>query len=152
MTPAAIIALVRDVVILIALGLLIWLLIAFGRDMVKVTDMKAVQKQLTDNAATIARWREDQTNANKARDAQVAQLGSAIVAQRAPVRLCGPTRPSSVSGPAAAPGGSSAAPGSVDTGSGSDPSPDLRPQLNEFELKYETALADCRAVIAGWPQ
>lgn len=148
MTPGQIIALVRDVVILIALGLLIWLLISYGKDVVKVSDMRAVQKQIDTNAQTEAQWRKEQTDANQARDTQIAQVGAAIASQRAPVRLCGPTRASPLPSPTAAPSGSNTVPGGTDSGSGVD----LRPAINAFELKYETAFASCRAALAGWPR
>lgn len=153
MTPAAYIALARDIVILIALGLLIWLLIVFGRDMVKVSDMKAVQKQITQNAITEAQWRQEQANANTQRDAQLAQVGAAIANQHAPVLVCRPSHPSPVpSHPAEAPSSPPAA-GGTDAATRSDPeSIDVRPAINAYELGVEKVVADCRAALAGWPQ
>ena len=153
MTPSAYIALARDLVILIALGLLIWLLVAFGRDMIKVKDMKAVQKQLAQNAITEAQWRQEQTNANTQRDAQLAQVGAAIANQHAPVLVCRSPNPSPVPSTPAAAAGSASAAGGTDSGTRGDSEPvDVRGAINAFELKYETALADCRAAIASWPQ
>lgn len=154
MTPAAIIALVRDGIILLALGLLIWLLITFGSDRVKVADMKAVQKQIAQNAQIEAGWRKEQINANAKRDADLSKVAAGITAQRAPVYVMrNPARACPVS---VAAGEASRPPpgtGGADQGSGDDrQSIDLRPQLNAFELKYETLVADCRAALDQWPQ
>jgi hypothetical protein len=151
MTPSAYIALARDLVILIALGLLIWLLIVFGRDMVKVKDMKAVQQQITQNATTEAQWRQEQTDANTLRDTQLAQVGAAIAGQHAPILLCRPSRPSPVPSASATTPGSPAGPGGADATARVDPL-DVRPAINDFELRVEKAVADCRAALAGWPQ
>jgi hypothetical protein len=150
-TPSAYIALARDLIIVVALGLLIWLLMSFGADRVKVADIKAVQKQITDNAKTEADWRKKQTDANAQRDIDLAQVAAGIAAQHAPVIVrSGPARACPVSVPAAQAGGPPAAAGGADEGSGIDR--DIRPQLNAFEFKAETAIADCRAALDGWPK
>lgn len=151
MTPSAYIALARDIIIVVALGLLIWLLVSFGSDRVKVADMKALQKQLTTNAKTETDWRKAQTDANAQRDTDLAKVVAAIGSQHAPVivrsgpaRTCPlPVSTTQASSPPAAAGG-------TDVGSGVDR--DIRPQLNAFELKAETAIADCRAALDGWPK
>jgi hypothetical protein len=154
MTPSAIIALARDAIILVALGLLIWLLITFGQDRVKVADMTAVQKQIIQNAQIEAGWRKEQTDANNKRDADLAQVAAGIAAQRAPVyvvrnapRACPvPVNTGQASRPPPAAGG-------IDPGSGNDRQPvDIRPEINRFELRVESALADCRAALDGWPK
>jgi hypothetical protein len=149
-TPGAIIAVIRDLIILIALGLLIWLLVSFGSDRVKVADMKALQKQITSNATTEAIWRKEQTDANTQRDTDLAKVAVGIALQRTPVIVrSGPARACPVSVAAAKASSSPAAAGGVDAGLGGDR--DIRPQLNAFELKAETAIADCRAALEGWP-
>lgn len=148
MTPAAYIALARDIVILIALGLLIWLLVAFGRDMIKVKDMKAVQAQIAQNSQQVAQWAQEARDAQTQRTQDMAQVSAAIAAQHAPIVLRGPSSACPVPRDSAEAPSQSAAPGSADTGSGVD----LRPAISGFELKYETALADCRQALASWPR
>lgn len=148
MTPTAIIALIKDAVILVAIGLAIWLFISYGKDLVKVADMKAVEIQLTKNAQTEADWRKEQTDANTKRDADLAKVSTAIGKQRDPVYIMrNPPSHCPVSGAPTAADNPPAASGTTDEGLGSD----LRPALNRYELKYESVLADCRAVLAQWP-
>lgn len=157
MTPGAIIALIKDLVILAAIAVLAWLLITFGKDLVKVSDMKAFQKQLATSQALETQWRSNQDHANLKRDQALAQVNASIAAQRAPVLLCRqpPARQQLPAVPAATPG-SAAGNGGVDTRPGEDRSAvtsvDIRPALNAFELKYEKPLADCRAMLESWPQ
>lgn len=153
MTPGQIIALIKDLAIVVTLGLAIWLLISYGKDIVKVSDMKAVQKQLAQNAITEAQWRQEQEAANAQRDTQLAQVGAAIANQHAPVLVCRSPNPGPVPSVPAATADAHPGIGGTDTGPGGGDKPiDIRPAINAFELKYETALADCRAAIASWPQ
>jgi hypothetical protein len=150
MTPAAIIALVKDAVILIAAGLAIYLFVSYGKDIVKVADMKALEKQLISNTQIQDAWRKEQTDANTKRDADLAKVADTIAGQRDPVYVMrsGPSHSCSVP---AAPAKADSPPtgtGGVDAGSGSD----SRPAINRYELKVETVVADCRAVMDQWPQ
>jgi hypothetical protein len=151
-TFGAIIAVIRDVVIVAAIGIVIYLLIHYGEDVVKVTDMAAVQRQITANIQTEAQWRQEQTDADSKRDTEIQQISAAIGAQRAPVYTVQPSaakaRSCAVSSNPITAGGQPAVGGSADSGRGED----LRPAINAFELKYETALADCRSVLSQWPK
>lgn len=153
MTPAAIIALVRDLIIVIALGLLIWLLISYGKDVVKVADMKAVQKQLDANTKQVAQWSQEASNAQIQRTQDMATVSAAIAAHSQPIVVLRdrPASPGTVSHTPAGASGQPAICGSADGGSGKD-TVDIRPDISAFELKYEGLLADCRAAIAKWPK
>lgn len=154
MTPGAIIALVKDALIIVAIAAAIWLLVSYGKDHVKVADMKAVQKQITQNATTEEDWRKAQTHANAQRDADLSKVAADIAGQHAPVYIM---RNAPRACPVSVAAGEASRPppatGGVDAGSGGDRQPvDIRPGLSGFELKYETAIADCRAALASWPQ
>lgn len=155
MTLTAIISLVRDAIILIAVGLLIWLLITFGKDLVKVADMKALQKQLEKNVQIEAQWRKDQDDANLKHDEDLAKVNARIADQRAPVLVCrrSPAPQQLPANPGQASGGP-AATGGTDAGTGGDSLTvvDVRSQLNPYELKVEKIVADCRRAIDGWPK
>lgn len=152
MTPSAIIALVRDLVIVIALGLLIWLLISYGKDVVKISDMKAVQKQLDANTKQVAQWSQEASNAQTQRVQDMAQVSAAIAAHSQPIVVLRdrPASPGTVSSAPTSASGQSAACGSTDGGSGKD-TVDIRPGISVFERKYEQALADARSCITAWP-
>ncbi len=149
MTPGAIIALVKDVVIVVAVGAVIWLLVSYGKDIVKVQDMAAVQKQIAANAETEARWRQEREDVDKNRDEQLGKVAAAVGQQRAPVYIVrNPPSPSPVPNP---PG---QARGAACPAAGPDPGPrvDSRPAINAYELKYSTALVDCYAALDKWPK
>lgn len=153
MSPTAIIALVRDVVIVAALGFILWYVHRADTNAVKVSDFQAVQKQITHNADQVAAWQKEATDANAQRQTEMAGIRSSIDSQRAPVLVCNrPASGSPVPRAPAAPAGGAAAGGTADAGPRGDPQPvDVRPLVNQFELKYEAALASCRAVLNQWP-
>lgn len=149
MTPATYIALARDLIILIALGLLIWLLISFGRDTIKVADMQIVQKQLDANSKTLARWAQEARDAQDQRTRDLDKVSAAIGAQRAPiVVLRDPSRPSALSAVPAPTPGQPAQTRGTDASAGIN----IRGEINRFELRTESAIAECRAGLAEWPQ
>lgn len=150
MTPAAYIALARDIGIALALGFLVWKIYGAGENAVKVNDLKSLQAQIADQAETLKGWRQENTNANDQLTRDLASL-HAPAPDKPPVWLCNaPASPRSEVLPAAAASTGSAhpAPGDADAGRGRD----IRPQIEAFKLKYETSLAECRSVIAQWPQ
>src|SRR5436853_270598 len=59
MTPAAIIAIIRDSVIVAALGWLVWMIKVNGENGVKLENLRAVQQQLTENTQTLSRWAKE---------------------------------------------------------------------------------------------
>lgn len=148
MTPAAILALIKDLVIVVAIGLVAYFLISYGKDIVKISDMKAVTKQLADNTAIVTRWQKESTDADTKHVQTLQQIGAAIDKQRAPVfvrqspGVCPvPNAPAKAGDPPNPSWG-------TDQGRGID----YRPAVNQFELKYETALADCYAALDKYPQ
>jgi hypothetical protein len=149
MTPGAIIALVKDVVIVAALGFVIYMLINYGKDQVKVSDMKAVETQLKTNAVTEAEWRKEQVDANTKHDTNLATVASTIANQRAPVFLrSGPPSQCPVPNNPTKTSDQGTTTGSTDN----RPGKDLRPDINAFELKYESAFLDCQTVLDQWPK
>jgi len=147
MTPGAIIALIKDVVILGVLGAAVYIFISYGKDIVKVSDMKAVQKQIQANAETAAKWQKESTDADTKRAADIAAVANTVASQRAPVFVRGPANNCPVPGDPAKAGGQPSGSKGSDQGRGID----YRPAINAFELKYSTALIDCYAALDKWP-
>ncbi len=144
MTPGQIIALVRDALIVGALVFLVWRIYTDGSNAVKVKDLQALQTQLTLNAKQQAQWAQQSQQAEAQRALEMENVRGAILSQHAPVIL--------QSAPAARGARQLSRP---PTQAASPPAEsggvDLRPRINAFELKYETALADCRAALSSWP-
>ena len=154
MTPAAIYAAVRDVLILAVIGFIAFKVYELGADQVKVADMKAVQKQLSSNAAQAAAWQKESSDANAQRAQDLEDVRAAVAAHGSEPVYIVRNAPSggAVPAPAAAAGCGRPASGGTDAGPRGDPlAVDVRPAINAFELKYETVLANCRAAIASWP-
>lgn len=147
MTPAAIYTAVRDGLIAAALiFILLWVHRA-DTNSAKVANDKAVITQLQDNLATEQQWQSQREKADDQHAAEIAEVGARIDAQHSPVLVRIPAPPGALSGAAAAPASLHPAGGSTDAGSGVD----IRPQLNQFEKRYEAAFADCRKVVSDWP-
>lgn len=149
MTPSQIIALIRDAVIVAALGFVVWRVYSAGENAIKVDDIKALQAQLSDNAEKQAQWAKDSQDAQTQRAQDMVQVTAAINAQHAPIVLR--SGPSSTCPVPRAP----ASPASIPPGTGSAQSAaggDIRPEINRFELRLESVVADCRAALASWPK
>lgn len=149
MTFGAYIALIRDGLIVLALGFVLYKIYGAGEDKIKASDLKSLQTQIAEQAQTLAGWRQESSNANDQLSRDLATL-HAPVPDKPPVWLCnGSSEPRSevLPAPATSPDSAHPAPGGTDTGRGRD----IRPQLEALKLKYETALAECRSVIAQWP-
>ena len=147
MTPAQIIALVRDAAIVAALAFILWYVHRADVNSIAVADFKAVQKQVETNAKTISQWHQEAQDAEIKRQQDMDRVSSSIASQHAPIVLRVPPSSSTVPGNPPSPSGGSACTG----GSTEGPGVDLRPQINAFESKYEEALGQCRAVLASWP-
>jgi hypothetical protein len=149
-TPGAYIALARDIGIALALGFIIWKIYGAGENAVKVSDLKSLQAQIAEQASTLEGWRQESTNANAQLSQDLATLHAAAP-DKPPVWLCNdPASPRSQVLPTPAAGPDS--PHSPVGGAVEGPRRDIRPQLEAFKLKYETALAECRAGFAEWPK
>jgi hypothetical protein len=148
MTPTAYIALARDIGIVLALAFLIYKIYGAGENAVKVADLKSLQTQIAEQARTLEGWRQESTDANTKLSQDLATLHAD---PKPPVWLCnGPASPRSAVLPAAPASTDSAHPSAGGTNQRSEL--DIRPQLEAFRLKYETALAECRAVYSQWPK
>lgn len=152
MTPAQILALLRDVAIVGALVWLVWRIYNAGEQAVKTQDLKAVQTQLETNLKTQAQWAQDARNADIRRQQDMSTVSAAIAAHREPiVILRDPPGARSLPGAAPGPEGQSSRTGGSDPGPRGD-SVDVREAISAFELQYEKPLADCRAALAQWPR
>jgi hypothetical protein len=155
MTPAQIYTAVRDLVILVVIGFIAWRVYSDGENSVKAADMKAVQTQLKANSDQLAAWQKESTDANVQRATELAQVRTDIASHASqPVYVMrGPAGAGPVPSVAPATGCPAAAGGSANAGPGSNPGAlvNVRPELEQFEQKYETALANCRDVLASWP-
>lgn len=150
MTPGMYIALARDIGIALALGFLVWRIYGAGENAVKASDLKSLQAQITEQSQTLGSWRQESTNANDQLSRDLATL-HAPAADKPPIWLCNaPPSPRSQVLPATAASADSAHSGAGGTDEGRRR--DIRLQVESLKLKYETALAECRSVIAQWPR
>ena len=150
MTPAQIISIVKDLAILIAIGVVAWFLVSYGKDIVKVADMKAVEKQLASNADQVAKWQQERTDADTKRDQAIATVGASIDAQRTPVFVCRSPSPSAVPSPASKASPGPASSGGDDSAARGNPI-DIRPLINAYEKDTERYIAGCQSVLDQWP-
>src|SRR6266571_7711931 len=118
MPISAILALIKDGLIIAAVGLVAYFMITYGKNLVKVADIQAVQKQLQANTDTLARWRKESTDANEKRDADLAKVASTINAQRTPIIVRVPAGGGAMSGTAVKAGSTLACAGGTDSGGG----------------------------------
>lgn len=159
MTPAAILALVKDGLIIIAVIAVGWFLVNSGKNMVHVEDIKKLEQRIEDNAKVEQTWRDQKSNADDQLARDIKSIPSVVAGNtpKPPVWLC--NKPSGNSNGLPANSGSTASnnssTGGTDKGSGSSTGTtavDRRPAVNAVETKYETAFAECRSILAKWPK
>ncbi len=154
MTPGMWLTAIKDILVLVAIGILGWLLVSYGQNRVEKKDMKALEQRLIDNAATQTRWREEDTHANTKRDQSLAALHTAVSAPHPPVivRIPAPQAPGLPATAGEASGAHSECGGTAGGRGGASVEVNIRPDLDALKLKYGTALIDCQAVLDKWPQ
>lgn len=153
MSPAAIIALIRDAVILGAVLAILWFVHRADTDHVKVTDLKAIQSQLADNAIRAKQYAQEAADAQAQHSHDVETISAAVAAHSAqPVFVRIPASPSPLHGLPATANDQSTASRSSNPGSRDAVPPiDIRPGIIAFEQRYENALGECRQALASWP-
>lgn len=137
------IAIIRDVAIVSAVLFVCWKLVDYGEDKAQLADFRALQAQVAHDQQIQQQWNASVEKADAQREQDMASINTRIDAQHTPiiVRVPSPAQQPVLSGPSAAPGGEPAGSGGID----------IRPGVNAFEHKYESALADCRDALARWP-
>ena len=156
MIPSAYIALARDIAVVGALGVILWLVYRAGADHVTAGDLKALQAQIATQAKITQGWK-DQTDASNTHLAS--DLAAIRAASSAPVvhswlldapacKGSGVLPPS----PIQATGGNSPT-GSFQPSNGSVSEGHRRDEVTaQFKAQWETVLANCRALDAAWPR
>jgi len=154
MTPGMWLTAIKDILVLVAVGVLGWLLVSYGQNRVEKKDMKALEQRIVDNAATQKRWRDEDTHANTQRDASLAQLHADVNAHSKPliVRVPAPQTPGLPTAASEASGAHSECGGTGNGSGGPWRQIDIRPDLTALKLKYGAALIDCQAALDKWPQ
>lgn len=147
MTVTQIIALVRDLMILILLGVILWVVYRAGENHDLKNQVTALQRAVEANAQTEAQWTKEARDAEVKRQTESAAILAVVGKHSDPIRLCNKDSSSGMSKGAAASPGDLATAGTNDGGSGKD----IRPAVTAFEIKYEGYLAACRSILAGWP-
>lgn len=144
------ISIAERIFVVAALGFVVWWIHSSGEDHLRVKDMAAVQDQLTKNARLEASNAQIAQQAQVQHDEDLQDIAARIANQRAPVFMCNRSPDTSAVSDHPAPtqrGNDPTQSGSADAGAGVD----IRGAINAFEKKYESALADCRKVVASWP-
>lgn len=137
----------RIIAVLVALALYGALCYYLGGLAPKLSAEKSVATQAT--TAELQEAKQLTTN-QKAEDTRDAELASLPTPSTHPVYIMRDQACPVVRIPAEA-AATHAGGGGSDSGSRGDRGSDVRPALDAFERKYETALADCREILAKWP-
>lgn len=154
MSPTVIIALIRDAAILGALGFVVLWIRNEGAQSVKKQDLKAVQSQLADNALRQQQYAQEARDAQTQHSHDVETISAAIAAHSIqPVLVRIPAGPGTMHGVSATTPGQPTSRGGTHEAARDDPESaiDVRAAVSQFELTYESALADCRQALAIWP-
>jgi hypothetical protein len=128
---------IKEAAIVGAVGWIVWFLYHSGGSAERVKELQALNQQIAVNARQ-SKEAEDHVRAD------IQATNTAIDRQSKPVVVYVPR---AVPNAAKAPDKPAQA-GPVDQGPGID----VRPGINEFEKRYETALAECRGVLEAWPK
>ena|SRR2546421_775329 len=153
MTPGLWLTAIKDILVLVAVGFLVYLLVSYGGNRVEKKDLAQLTEQIKANADLVIQWHKEDSDANAKRDQSLAQLHADVATPRAPVIVRIP-----VSQAGAMPAAPSAAAGENPHGSGTpsgcgsaSQEVNIRPDLDALEMKYGEALIKCRSILDKWP-
>jgi hypothetical protein len=151
MTPAAIYTGVRDLLIIVAIGFVLWKVYHAGVDANQVKDLQTTLSQVQVQGEQRQQWQQKQDDAETQHAKDLAAINARLDEQHTPVVVHLVAQPGTsqvLPSPASPPTGAAPGRGGADAGSGID----LRPWINAFEAKYEQEFADCRRLRDSWPQ
>lgn len=155
MSPAAIFSLVKDGLIAIAIGVLIYMVYRAGEDRVHAKDIQGLQDQIKRQGDILADWRKEAFDAQEKLASDVAAINAAPALQHR--WLC--SQPTNSPKPAVLPGAAGQADSSDPTGGGVQPGRGTDADgarrdaiLDAFKKRWEIVLAGCRAEDAQWPK
>lgn len=154
MSPAAIIALARDIALVVGIGLLLWLVYRGGEDRAKASDLKSLQTEIQQQAKTLSDWRSEATHANEQLSKDVSAINAArdIPVQHVWVRDTACPKPAVLPAATGQAGDLATPTGAVQPGAGEAAATDRRDGIvGDFKQKWEIILAQCRALDAQWP-
>lgn len=155
MTPGQYIALARDIALLVGVAIIVLLIYRGGEDRVKASDLKSLQVQIQQQAKTLTAWRQESTDANTQLSKDISAINAAAAVPVQHVWLRNPSCPqppvlpaasTKASQPPAAAGGTQPVGGDALDGARRDR------LVAAFKQRWETELAQCRALDAQWPQ
>lgn len=151
MTPGAILALIRDALIVGGIGAVLWFVWHATRNADDLKDLKASLHQVEANQATEGKWREEQSNATTEAAASLAAFNTKLDT-RPPILVRIPASGPPLPHTPASTGTDSSHPGPAGPGCAQAVQPvDVRPVLDPFERKYATALIECQKLYEAWP-
>jgi hypothetical protein len=155
MTPGQYIALVRDTVLVVGVGLILLFVYRSGEDRLKAADLKGLQAEIQQQAKTLDTWRKESTNANDqlSKDISAINAAAAIPVQHIWVREPSCPQPAVLPTTTGQTSHEPPAAGGVQPGRGTDAETDRRDAIvGDFKRKWEIILAQCRALYSQWPE
>lgn len=153
MTPAAILALLRDTALVVGVGLILWLVYRGGENSVKASDLKSLQAEIAQQAKILNQWHQESTDANDQLSRDVAAIHAAPVVVHDWMRNDTCPKPPVLPATSAAASGQPASAGGSQQGPGDAARADRRDAIvADFKQRWETSLAECRAALAQWPR
>jgi hypothetical protein len=155
MTPAAIYKAVRDLLVIAAIGFVVWRVYTDGKNAVTAQQLKQLQEQIEQQSIIAQQWHTEATHANTDLAASLARINAAPVLTHDWVRSQ-PSCPATavLSAPTFTTRDSSAGRGAILPGPGEAAGDaGLRDTaLADFKRFWEGQIAGWRAEYAQWPQ
>lgn len=145
----------KDLVILIALGAVLYLVYRGGEDRVRAKDLQGLQDQMKAQGRILEGWRTESKDANDKLAKDVAAINAAAANPVKHTWVCTQSggKPTVLSGSAGQADSGHPAGGGVQPGPGEAIDGDRRDAIVAgFKQRWETTLAGCRAEDAQWPQ
>lgn len=145
----------RDIALVAGIALILLLVYRSGQDRAKASDLKSLQAQIQQQAKTLTAWRQESTDANAQLSKDISAINAAAALPVQHVWLRNPSCAQPAVLPATAPKARepTAAAGGAQRGGGDVLDGARRDRIvAAFKQRWETELAQCRALDAQWPQ
>jgi hypothetical protein len=146
---------VKDVLILIGVGLVLWFVWRAGTDHVGKKELSDLQAQISAQGKQVAVWRQESNDAQTKLSQDMQRINTAASTPVIHRWVCQqPSPKSSVLPPASGKAGPViSSGGGFQSGTGAVPGNDWRDLATAaFKQRWETVLAECRAEDNQWPK
>jgi len=152
-TPGQYIAAAKDILIVLAIGIVVFLVYRAGEDRIHASDLNGLRDELKQQRTILGGWQKESNDATNKLSADVAAIRATPPVAHVWVHNQPIPQPAVLPSPTVTPSAAGAPAGGVQPGRGADVDGARRDAiLDAFKKRWEERLAEWRAEDSQWPK